>query len=58
MTWGKRWGDTIKKTIINYLETTLESCAKIKMLFNIFLIILITKCSITSSVFEKKVGLA
>lgn len=48
----------MKKTIINYFEITLERHAKRKMLFNIFLIIIITKCSVTSSVFEKEVGLA
>lgn len=48
----------MKKTIMNYLEITLEKCAKRKMLFNLFLIIVITKCSITSSVFEKEGGLA
>lgn len=58
MAWGKRWVETKKKTVINYLEITLERCAKRKILFNIFLIVVITKCSITSSVFEQEVGLA
>lgn len=55
---GKRWDETMKKTIINYLQITLERCTERKVLFNVFLIIVITKCSITSSVFEKEVVVA